>query len=157
MTLPTHVKALLPSLELDGNGYVTLKAAELENLLDELLAFIEVDETWYLSHYPDVRQAFEDGSLGMTPAEHYRRHGYLEGRLPFVPQVDEVAYRAKYPDVEQGIQQGAVTSAVQHFIKHGYRELRDPQPKAQATPSLVQEPARAAQRGGPVFRRAALG
>jgi hypothetical protein len=154
MTLPTHVQGVLPSLEI-SNGSATLKLAELEILLAGYLASVPVDETWYLSYYPDIRQAQSDGSLGMTPTEHYRRRGYLEGRLPYAPAVDDEAYRAKYADVNEGIVQGIVPSAQQHFISHGYRERRDPQPKGQAGP-VVHELPKDSKPAAPTFRRSAL-
>jgi hypothetical protein len=146
----------MPSLELDDTGYASVRLEELENLLADYLSSVEVDEAWYLAQYADVRKAHNEGTLRMTPSEHYRRHGYLEGRLPFAPEVDEEAYRARYPDVEKGISQGAVPSALHHFITHGYKESREPQPKLEGVPSTAREPAPSAQRNGTMFRRTAL-
>lgn len=153
MSLPAPVQAVLPSLEVSESGLVSLKVPEFEALLEAYLASVPVDEAWYLSQYPDIKQAQEAGTLGMTPAEHYRRRGYLEGRLPFEPQVDEDAYRARYPDVAQDIKTGVLPSALFHFINNGYRESREPQPKVEMAPSPVAETAKSARRNPPTFRR----
>ena len=153
MSLPAPVQAVLPSLEFNESGFVSLRVSDLEALLEAYLASVAVDEAWYMSQYPDIKQAHETGTLGMTPTEHYRRRGYLEGRLPFEPQVDEEAYRAKYPDVAQDIKNGALPSALYHFISNGYRELRDPQPKVQVAPPPAAETPKGSKRNPPSFRR----
>ena len=147
------MQALLPSLELNASGYSTLKTYELEELLAGYLSAVAVDEAWYLSQYPDIKKAQETGALGMTPAEHYRRRGYLEGRLPSLPEVDEKAYRARYPDVAKDIAAGTWPNALAHFINSGYQEARDPRPEIQeAAPEPPKSPA---SRTG-AFRRSGL-
>jgi hypothetical protein len=42
---------------------------------------MEVDETWYLARYPDVRQALASGPA-KSAQEHFWRFGYREGRFP---------------------------------------------------------------------------
>jgi hypothetical protein len=156
MSLPVPVQAVMPSLEFAESGYVYLKVPEFEVLLEGYLAAIPFDETWYLSQYPDIRQAQESGTLGMTPAEHYRRRGYIEGRLPFEPKIDEDAYKAKYPDVAQDIKAGILPNALHHFINSGYREMRDALVKEHEALLSVSDSSKAARRAAPTFRRSGL-
>ena len=155
MNPPPPVQSLLPSLELSASGYSTLKTHELEELLAAYLSSVAVDEAWYLSQYPDIKKAQEAGTLGMTPADHYRRRGYLEGRLPSLPDVDEKAYRARYPDVAKDIAAGAWPNALTHFINSGYQEARDPCPEIQEVAPAPEPPKSPASRTG-TFRRSGL-
>src|SRR5690348_14602933 len=84
-----------------------------------------VDEEWYLSRYPDVREAIEAG-LVSSAASHYRSHGRREGRIPTKPEVDEAWYLLRYPDVCHAIRRGQVKSAYEHFVQAGYYEGRLP-------------------------------
>ena len=45
---------------------------------------VEVDEDWYLATYDDVAEGVETGEIA-SATEHFRRHGYKEGRLPHEP------------------------------------------------------------------------
>jgi hypothetical protein len=85
-----------------------------------------VDEDWYLSSYPDVRAAVEQGHV-TSGESHYRLHGYREGRLPVRPNVDESWYLLRYPDVREAIRRGQVKSAYDHFLLAGFGEGRLPQ------------------------------
>jgi len=157
MTLPPPVSAILPSLAIDDDGNALMRFYYLENLMSKFLASVPVDETWYLAQYPDLRDAHERGTLNLSPGEHYRRRGYLEGRLPFAPLVDEEAYKAKYPDVANDIKEGKLQSAYEHFVHCGYREDRDPTPlsseQAHQTPEA---PMKLAKKSVPSFRRTGL-
>ena len=42
---------------------------------------IEVDESWYLHSYPDVKEAIADRAF-QTAQQHFERDGFREGRLP---------------------------------------------------------------------------
>jgi hypothetical protein len=87
---------------------------------------VAVDEEWYLSSYPDVRAAVEQGHVP-SGESHYRLHGYREGRLPVRPNVDETWYLLRYPDVREAIRRGQVKSAYDHFMLAGFGEGRLPQ------------------------------
>jgi len=92
---------------------------------------LEVDEGWYLSRYPDVRDAIAAGHVS-SAASHYRLHGRREGRMPTKPEVDEVWYLLRYPDVCSAIRHGRIESAYEHFIQTGFHEGRLPRhPSAQ--------------------------
>lgn len=70
------------------------------------------DSEWYVANYPDVSET------DMTPAEHYCRHGWREGRDPG-PDFSTLQYLALNPDVKST---GA--NPLVHFIKHGRNEGR---------------------------------
>ena len=70
------------------------------------------DSEWYVANYPDVSET------EMTPAEHYCRHGWREGRDPG-PDFSTLQYLALNPDVKS-----TGTNPLVHFIKHGRNEGR---------------------------------
>jgi hypothetical protein len=135
MPVPPYVDRLLPSLAAGGplpdDATVTLTMREVRALLDMALAGVEVDEAWYLRQYPDVRDGIARGGH-QSAAQHYRHHGYLEGRLPADPAVDEDWYRATNPDVAAGIRQGKLRSGKEHYLQNGYKEGRAPHPEPRA-------------------------
>jgi len=49
------------------------------------------DRQWYLNSYPDV------AALGVDPAKHYLKHGWIEGRNPS-SKFNTTEYLAQYPD-----------------------------------------------------------
>jgi hypothetical protein len=94
--------------------------------LDTIRAMkVAVDEEWYLSRYPDVKEAVAAGHVP-SAASHYRWHGYREKRMPVRPEVDEAWYLLRYPDVRQAIRRGHVESAYDHFVRAGFYEGRLP-------------------------------
>jgi hypothetical protein len=104
---------------------------------DAAPADVTVDAEWYLSQYPDVRAAIQDGHV-KSALDHYRTYGYFEKRLPSKPMINEAWYLRRYPDVAQAIREGRETTAYNHFIKYGYLEGRIPRPgsiKRQAPPN----------------------
>jgi hypothetical protein len=125
MKLPDSIKTIAPSLTFDGPNGVRINRRDCAKLLAPLLADVEVDESWYLRQYPDVRdgvarRVFESATV------HYRTVGYIEGRLPSEPDVDEDFYQQKYQDVADAINRGHLPDAKTHFIKAGYLEGRTP-------------------------------
>ena len=75
------------------------------------------DAKWYLETYPDI------GGGGMTPLEHYIRHGAAEGRDPN-PYFSSSWYLETYPDAVDANQ-----NPLQHYFERGWKEGRDPGPK----------------------------
>jgi GT2 family glycosyltransferase/SAM-dependent methyltransferase len=73
-----------------------------------------LDGDWYLRCYPDVKSA------GLTPAAHYLRHGWREGRDPG-PLFNTDWYLGQYGDVAQNGMNPLV-----HFITYGASEGRFP-------------------------------
>ncbi len=129
MRLPPCVKVLLPSLVLDEvTNSVTMTVDEFRSLINFALEAVTVDEDWYIARYPDIRDAVASRGSKTYASEHYRAHGFLEGRLPHDPVVDEAWYRKSYPDVDEAIRLGHETDAKSHFIDKGYYEGRKPVP-----------------------------
>lgn len=133
------LKTLLPSLEisvggrdLSIEGLIKLSLPDLRKVLAVALSGIEVDETWYLSIVPELEKDIPKGKFSSV-ADHYYKHGYLEGRLPEKPTVDEKFYLQAYPDVAVAIKAGRVRNAYEHFVRDGYAEGRQSSPPDSAS------------------------
>jgi len=85
--------------------------SSLVELLEQSSYF---DAAWYLAEYPDVLAA------GCSPAEHYLRHGALEGRDPG-PAFSTAFYLRNAQDVAE-----TGTNPLVHFLQHGMAEGRLP-------------------------------
>ena len=143
MALPPPATRLLPSVKAAMAGapdeaQVSLTMRELRALLDLALDGIAVDEAWYLQQYADVREGITRG--GQTATQHYRKHGWIEGRLPADPAFDEDWYRATNPDVAAGIRQGKYRTGKEHYLDCGYAEGRAPNPNAEAPAQGAAQP-----------------
>src|SRR5258707_11540527 len=112
----------MPDLQFEGD-WVRCRKVDLDKLLYLILQHVPFDEEWYLSQYPDVKSGVRAGTIA-SAADHYRRSGYLEGRLPFEPAVDESWYCNQYPDVKNAIRTGAVPDARKHYLTTGRFEGR---------------------------------
>lgn len=113
---------------------ITVPMEAFYGLIGSLLAFVRVDEGWYVEAYPDIRIAVERGDL-RSATEHYRTVGYFEGRLPFETSVNRTYYLGTYSDIREAYLAGEIPQLQQHFILHGYREGRlANDPAAQDTP-----------------------
>ena len=108
-----------------GNGRFELSREQLYSMIRALLVSVPVDEEWYISTYPDVAQAIQDGAI-KSAKEHFLSNGYFEGRLPAPLIVDEEFYVSEYPDVAESLELGEITSAQEHFELHGCAEGRQP-------------------------------
>jgi hypothetical protein len=108
-----------------GELRVSVSYEDFIRIVKLLLAAAEIDESWYLERYDDIREAVDKGEVP-SARKHFATDGYFEGRLPFPLMVDEDWYLSRYPDVAEGIRTGAIASATQHFITDGYREGRLP-------------------------------
>jgi hypothetical protein len=83
---------------------------------------VDVDETYYLSQYPDVRAAVAEGVFS-SGADHYQI-GYCEGRLPAEPELDAGWYLERYSDIAAAHRNGVLPDLAAHFVHYGYREGR---------------------------------
>jgi hypothetical protein len=117
------LSVLMPNLQADEDGWVRCKRADFKKLLYLVLQHVPFDEEWHLSQYPDVRKAIQASSSG---AEHHRRSGYIEGRLPFKPVIDESWYCKQYPDVNDAIKSGVIPDACTNYLTVGRFEERLP-------------------------------
>ena len=144
MPLPPSIRVLAPSLSLDHNSKTaTLSLDDFRRLIALALDSVVVDEDWYIARYSDVREDVQASGSKSYAIEHYRTHGFLEGRLPHDPMVDEEWYRKSYPDIDEAIRLGRETDAKSHFIKQGYQEGRKPGPE---TAPAIGAPSTAANR-----------
>jgi hypothetical protein len=94
-------------------------------LMAKRLAHVNFDEAWYLSKYPDVREAVTRGVFP-SAREHYVLFGYYEHRMPAAILVNERWYLDAYPDVAKAIKAGVYKSGQMHFDIAGFREGRLP-------------------------------
>jgi hypothetical protein len=104
----------------------TISYDNLLKVLQSMLRSIPFDEEWYLSAYPDVAKAIEDGVV-QSARQHFVENGYFEGRAPSPLVVDEEWYLKAYPDVAAAIESGKLDSASKHFRDTGYLEGRLPE------------------------------
>ena len=79
------------------------------------------DSAWYLSHYSDLRAAFDTGKL-LSPLGHYRRSGAAEGRSPG-PDFRASAYLER---VERVLGQEAADEARRLGAFRHYMRSREP-------------------------------
>lgn len=111
---------------IDGDsGHFRIERHFLIALMANRIAQIKFDEIWYLSKYPDVREAVKGGTLP-SGHEHYIRSGYYEHRMPSAILVNEGWYLQAYPDVADAVQRGIYRSGQAHFEIAGFREGRIP-------------------------------
>jgi len=144
MPLPPSIRVLAPSLSLDHSSKTAiLSLDDFTRLIAFALERVVVDEDWYIARYLDVREDAQASGSESYAIEHYRTHGFLEGRLPHDPVVDEEWYRKYYPDIDEAIRLGREIDAKSHFIEQGYQEGRTPGPDA---PPAVGTPSAAADR-----------
>jgi len=94
-------------------------------LMAKRLAAIKFDEAWYLTKYPDVKDAVKRGVFA-SGREHYVLAGYYEHRMPVAIHVNEKWYLEAYPDVAEAIRSGVYKTGQAHFELAGYREGRLP-------------------------------
>jgi hypothetical protein len=109
----------------NASDYVALDWHFFTDSLRPLIGQIRVDADWYLSTYPDVKEAI-GRKVVATPKEHFERYGYFEHRIPYRIQVEEGWYVDQYPDVKEAIAKRTFLSGQTHFEQNGYREGRMP-------------------------------
>lgn len=115
-------KVVVPSTR---NDYWAVNKHFLSDLLSTRLRQVHVDQAWYLSRYPDVAKAIESGTVA-DAAEHYRKFGYFEHRMPTRIEVQEDWYLNEYADVGTAVRERVFPSAQAHFDLVGYAEGRLP-------------------------------
>src|ERR1700691_5088548 len=113
--------AILRKELMNGSGGLTDE--QVIAAVRRMLPAVTVDETWYLTRYPDVAEAVRTGSRKSAQA-HFVEDGYFEGRQPFAHELDEEWYLSTYNDIAQGIEAGEISSALEHYDQHGYHEGR---------------------------------
>lgn len=92
-------------------------------LLNIIPRSIPVDEGYYTSKYPDVKEAVDRGEF-KSSAQHFFEHGFFEDRIPMNVEIDREDYLERYPDVADAIRDGEVESAMEHWLAYGRHEGR---------------------------------
>ena len=118
------IKQIAPTLKIQGQ-MVTLSLADFSKLAEMIADYLIVDEKWYLEQYPDVKAAIEKRAF-FSGTDHFRRHGFLEGRMSAPQSFDEAWYLATYPDVAEAVRDGLFKSGRDHFMTAGLFEGRMP-------------------------------
>jgi hypothetical protein len=95
----------------------------LRALLVVAVSTLPFDQEFYLSTYPDVRDAFLSEKVTDLKL-HFIEEGYFEGRLGAKPDVDEEFYKENYPDIAAAIARGEVESGLVHYVQAGAFEGR---------------------------------
>ena len=109
----------------DDEQAVPLNAEKLRQAVRLLLRAVDVDEDWYSSQYPDVKEAVAKGVF-RSGKHHFIESGYFEGRKPARVVVDEQWYSRAYPDVGESVEFGEIGSCQEHFDRYGESEGRLP-------------------------------
>ena len=109
----------------DNNTHFRVERNFLIAVMAKRLATIKFDEAWYLSKYPDVKDAVKRGVVP-SGREHYVLFGFYEHRMPTSIHVNEKWYLESYPDVAEAIRAGIYKTGQAHFELAGYREGRLP-------------------------------
>jgi|GEM_PF-1182831 len=127
--LPLYGQLLASKLVVPSprTGYYAVDQFIFAELVAVRLAWVEVDEAWYLEAYPDIQKAIDSGAV-KSAAHHYRRFGFFEHRMPKRIVVDEAFYLKTYPDVKEAIAKKIYASGQEHYMASGFREGRLPFP-----------------------------
>jgi hypothetical protein len=115
-------KLVVPSQK---TAYVAVDRQHFGRILQPHIERIKLDEAWYLTRYPDVREGIERGDFS-SASEHYIKVGYYEHRMPRDIVVDEDWYLEQYSDVRDAVAKNVFTSAQAHFATAGFKEGRFP-------------------------------
>jgi len=110
---------------LDSKRKVAIAGDILKELISRALLTVPFDEKWYLSNYPDLRHAWENGQI-KDLKEHFITRGYFEGRSPSAAEFDEKWYLKTYPDIREAVAKGKIESAETHYNLNGQMEWRAP-------------------------------
>lgn len=122
------IKGMLNLTSTRGRTRVDMTYEDLQVMIRTLLTVVEVDETFYLSRYPDVAAGISHGGI-RSAREHFVDHGYFEGRLPYRIEVDEAWYAEAHPDLAASIGTAEYATGQDHFDGPGYSEGREPFPR----------------------------
>jgi hypothetical protein len=109
----------------EGDTHFRIERNLLVAIMTAPIAKIKFDEAWYLSKYPDVKEAVKRGTV-KSGREHYLLFGYFEHRMPTAIVVNEKWYLDAYKDVAAAIRSGIYKSSQAHFDIAGFREGRLP-------------------------------
>jgi hypothetical protein len=115
-----------------GHETLTMSRSGFLALMQELLAFADFDEAWYLSTYKDVAAAVAQKQF-KSARDHYLNYGYFEGRLPNARGFDAAYYAKQHADVVRAMKGSDPAKMLEQYLSHGYAEGR--RPYAQGSPA----------------------
>ncbi len=115
-----------------GHETLTMSRSGFLKLMQELLAFADFDEAWYLSTYRDVADAVAQKEF-KSARDHYLNYGYFEGRLANAKGFDATYYAKTHADVVRAMKGSDPQKMLEHYLSHGYAEGR--RPYAQGSPA----------------------
>ena len=102
----------------NGNLYIVDIDGEIFRLNVERTTTFDASDILSFSQYARFQQLDEGITLNVPQAE--------RGGISLTRLFDETFYRAKNPDVAEAISAGRLDSGVEHFIRYGVSEGRDP-------------------------------
>jgi hypothetical protein len=111
-----------------GGSKAAVPLPALRALLVVAVSTLPFDQEFYLSTYPDIRDAFQSEDITDLKL-HFIEEGYLEGRFGAKPDVDEEFYRDTYPDIAAAVARGEVESCLDHYVRSGAAEGRFANPR----------------------------
>ena len=123
-----YLKLEQKALQRPGEETLVIKVELLRLLLQTALLSLPFSADWYVTTYPDIRDAFEAGKI-IDLREHFLSTGFFEGRLGAPPEMNEEWYLEQFPDVRKAMRAGEVPSAARHYETVGVREWRAPRPE----------------------------
>nr|WP_157872650.1 hypothetical protein [Bradyrhizobium sp. ORS 278] len=123
--LPPYQKVRESALGGQMGSIAQFDEGKLRDLIKLVLRGTAFDEDWYVTQYPDVRDAVARG-IFRSGKHHFIESGYFEGRRPCQVVVDEEWYSKAYPDVGEGVEYGEISSCQHHFDQYGEKEGRSP-------------------------------
>lgn len=100
-------KFVVPS---ERTGYIAVDKDLFVRLMARSLRDIPIDEEWYLTTYPDVKDAIVAGTTS-SAAYHYAHFGFFEHRMPRNIVVNPAWYIQVNPDVKEAIRNNTFASA----------------------------------------------
>ena len=106
-----------------GHETLTISRSGFLTLMQELLAFADFDEAWYLTTYEDVADAVSQKKIA-SARDHYLQYGYFEGRVPTAKGFDAAYYAKQHADVVKALKGSDPKQLLRHFIDFGYAEGR---------------------------------
>jgi hypothetical protein len=124
-TIARAIGAPEAASELLNDGNITISKKSLRLLLQYVALSSDYDEEVYLRENNDVAEAYDAGQV-TDLRQHYREHGFFEGRKAANVDVDEDWYLETYPDVADSVAEGAISSGLAHFLERGEIEMRSP-------------------------------
>ena len=93
---------LLDGCVVSDGGRLMLEYDAVLDVLKAFLRAVPVDGNWYQAEYPAIRDFLARMPLE-TPASHFQKHGYFEGRRPFSPGWRDLTEPVPFPRLKTSL------------------------------------------------------